>query len=175
MNRREAIRTTALGVGGFAVGSGFAAPACNGVSKEKAAKYAGLVIDLAKESIPLFDLLGKPEIGDIVDEKVIPALEKLKTALEKTDIPASRSALETVRNALGAVRAALSNLPESPRLITIIGILASVNVLLLTVEAFVESEMTPLTVSQSITTKNNALKPITTADAIKKVYEVSKP
>lgn len=172
MNRREAVTTIALGTGGFVVGTGFAAPACGSVSKEKAAKYAGLIIDFAEESVPLLQLLGKPEIATLIDTKAIPALEKLKTALEKADIPTSRSALETVRNVLNGIRTALTNLPESPRLITIIGIFASVNVLLLTVEAFVGSEMPEMVDSAG---KAMSLKPETTAEAIKKVYGVSQP
>ena len=104
-------------------------------------RVAGFVIDLAKESLPLLDLLGAHGIAETVSNQVLPALEKLKTALANTDIPTAGTTLSTVRNGLATVANALLNLPESPRRTTIIGILASINVLLLTVQAFVESEM----------------------------------
>ena len=169
MNRRQMITTTALGLGGFAVGTGFAAPAC-GVSKEKAVRVAGFVIELSKEAVPLLDLLGARDIAVLVRDKAIPAMEKLKDALEDADIPTSQSTLQTVRSVLSGIGTALLNLPDSPRRTTIIGILASINVLLLTVEAFVESE-SPAT----LTTKAGSLKPSANADAIKKVFEASRP
>src|SRR5574338_255667 len=99
MDRRQMITTTALGMGGFVVGTGFAAPAC-GVSKEKATKYVGLVIDLTEESVPLLDLLGAHDLAKLVRTKAIPALEKLKDALASASIPTSESALQTVRSVL---------------------------------------------------------------------------
>ena len=112
-----------------------------GPSKEKAVRVAGFVIDLSKESLPLLDLLSAHDIASTVSDKVIPALGKLKEALSSANIPDSRSTLETVRGVLDTVVNGLLKLPESPRRTTIIGILASINVLLLTVEAFVGSEM----------------------------------
>ena len=140
MNRRQMITTTGLGIAGFATGTGFSAPAC-GVDKAKAVKYVGLVIDLSKEAVPLLDLLGAKDLAITVDAKVIPALEKLKDALADVDIPTAGSALQTVRTVLGGIVTALMNLPDSPRKTTIIGIIASVRILLLTVEAFIDSEM----------------------------------
>lgn len=139
MNRREMIVTTSLGVAGFATGTGFIAPAC-GISKEKAVKVTGFVIDVVTESIPLLNLLGAKDLAITVEAKVIPALDKLKSALAAADIPASSSMLENVRSALRLVGDALLNLPPSARRTTIIGILGSVSMLLLTVEAFVKSE-----------------------------------
>ncbi len=139
MNRRNMLTTTTLGLAGFAIGTGFTAPAC-GVSKEKAVRVTGFVIEIAKEAVPLLNLLNARDLATTVEAKVIPALEKLKSALADADIPTSQSTLATVRSALSAVGNALLNLPDSPRRTTIIGILASINVLLLTVEAFVESE-----------------------------------
>lgn len=169
MNRREMLTTTALGMGGFVVGTGFAAPAC-GVSKEKAVRVAGFVIDITKESLPLLDLLGAQDIADIVESKALPAMQKLKDALANTDIPTSQSTLATVRSVLSGIGKALLNLPDSPRRTTIIGILASVNVLLLTVESFIESEM-----PDAATTANRAMKPRTVGEKIKAAYEVSRP
>ena len=169
MNRREMITTTTLGLTGFAVGTGFTAPAC-GVSKEKAVKVAGLVIELSEQSIPLLHLLGAQDLATAIDAKAIPALEKLKDALADADIPSSQSMLANVRSVLSGIEKALLNLPESPRLITVMGILASVNVMLLTVEAFVESE-TPV----ASAAKTGALKPSANADVIKRVFEASRP
>jgi hypothetical protein len=126
-------------MGGFAVGTGFSAPAC-GVSKEKAVKVATLVIELSEQAEPLLDLLGAHDIAVVLDTKVIPALEKLKDALANSDIPTSQLMLANVRSVLSGVRKALENLPESPRLITVMGIIAAVSMMLLTVEAFIESE-----------------------------------
>ena len=125
------------GVGVLAIGAG----PCSGPSKEKAVRVAGFIIDLAKESLPLLDLLGAHGITETVNSQVLPALGKLKTALANSGMSAEGTTLTTVRNGLTAVANALLNLPESPRRTTIIGILASINVLLLTVQAFVESEM----------------------------------
>ena len=137
MNRRKFLRSSAVAsVTVIAVG----VPAC-GPSKEKAVKVTGFVIDLCREAIPLLTLLNARGIADLLETKGIPALEKLKEALAKADIPSSTSALTTVRNVLSGVATALMNLPESPRRTTIVGILASINVLLLTVEAFIDSEM----------------------------------
>lgn len=170
MNRRQMITTTGLGIAGFATGTAFTAPAC-GVSKEKAVKYVGLIIDLSKEAPPLLNLLGAPDIADLVSEKVIPALEKLKDALSDADIPTSSSTLEAVRNVLSGVATALLNLPDTSRRTTLIGILTSVRILLLTVEAFIDSEMPPAVTasSRSASTKKS------TAQAIREAYEATKP
>lgn len=174
MNRREMLTTTALGTAGFVTGTGFSAPAC-GVSKERAVKVAGLVIELAKQSTPLLDLLGARDITVMVDAKVIPALEKLRDALEDVDIPSSQSMLANVRSVLGGVATALLNLPDSPRRTTIIGILASVNMLLLTVEAFIESEVPEATATTSKSGVSRAMKPSDTGDKVMKVFEASRP
>lgn len=138
MNRRTAVTTLGLGTVGLVV-AGAGPPAC-GVSKDKAVKVTGFVIDLSKEAVPLLDLLGARDISELVSTKAIPALEKLKEFLSKADIPQANSTLETVRNILKGIGTALLNFPDTPRRTTIIGILATVNVMLLTVEAFVESE-----------------------------------
>lgn len=142
MDRRQALTTIGLGTAGFVVGTGFSAPAC-GVSKERAVKVASLVIEVTREAIPLADVLGAHDLASLFSGKVIPALEKLRDALKDADIPNSSSLLENVRTVLGSVATALLNLPESPRRTTIMGILTSVNILLLTVEAFIESEVQP--------------------------------
>lgn len=139
MDRRQALTTIGLGATGYVATAAFTAPAC-GVSKEKAVRVTGFIISLSKEAIPLLNLLGAQTIADLVTTRVVPALEKLKDVLDDVDIPAAESALATVRGVLSSVATALLNLPDTPRRTTIMGILASVNVLLLTVEAFVESE-----------------------------------
>lgn len=170
MDRRTLLKTgTLAAVGGLA----FTAPACpSKPTKEKAVKYAGLIIDLAKESVPLLNLLGAANIAEIVSSRVIPALEKLKDALEDTDIPTSMSTLETVRNAITLVANALMNLPESPRRTTIIGILVSVRILLLTVEAFVDSEMAPVVPAADAM---SAPERTSMTESIKKAFEATKP
>jgi hypothetical protein len=163
------ITTTALGVAGFATGTAFTAPSC-GVSKERAVKVAGLVIELSKEAVPLLDILGAHDIAIAIDAKVIPALEKLKDALADADIPSSQSMLANVRSVLSGLEKALSNLPESPRLITVMGILASVNMLLLTVEAFIDSEAAGPPPGTSAAPRAR-----THAQVIKQVFEASRP
>jgi len=134
MDRRQFTKRAALTL--TVAGLGSSAFKC-GVSKEKAVRVAGFVIDLSKEAVPLLNLLGASDIATLVRDKAIPAMEKLKDALAEADIPTSQSTLQTVRSVLSGIEKALLNLPESPRVITIMGILASVRVLLLTVEAFV--------------------------------------
>jgi hypothetical protein len=140
MNRRQALTTVGLGAVGLVV-AGAGPPAC-GISKDKAVRIADLVINLSKESLPLLELMGARDIAQLVSTKAIPTLEKLKDYLSKTDIPQATSTLETVRNVFKGIGDALLNLPDTARRTTIIGILASINVLLLTVEACVESETT---------------------------------
>lgn len=172
MNRRQFAKSSALtlavaGLGGPA----FTAPSC-GPSKEKAVRVAGFVIELSKEALPLLDLLGAHDLASEVSAKVIPALEKLKGVLAEVNIPDAQSALQTVRAALSSVATGLLNLPESARRTTIIGILASINVLLLTVEAFVESEVPgsvkPAAVSASVSVS-------VTDSKIMKAFEASRP
>jgi hypothetical protein len=172
VNRREMITTATLGAAGFAVGTGFSAPAC-GVSKEKAVKVATLVIELSGQAIPLLDLLGAHDIAVALDTKAIPALEKLRDALADADIPSSRSLLDNVRSVLGGINKALANLPESPRVITVMGILAAVNVMLLTVEAFIESEG-PVAAAAPSKAGAAAAKSRDNAQAIKRVFEISR-
>lgn len=136
VTRRTLLKTGGVAaVGTLTLGAG----PC-GVSKEKAVRVAGLVIDITKESIPLLNLLGGRDIAITVETKVIPALEKLKSALADADIPDAGSMLENVRSALKLVADGLLQFPDSPRRTTILGILTSVNVMLMTIEAFVESE-----------------------------------
>lgn len=167
MNRRTLLKS-----GGLAAVGVMTVPIAGcGPSKEKAVKYVGLIIDLSKEAPPLLNLLGAPTIAELVSDKVIPALEKLKDALSDADIPTSNSTLETVRNVLGGVATALLNLPDTPRRTTLIGILTSVRILLLTVEAFIDSEMPPAITgtSRSASTKKS------TAQAIRQAFEATGP
>lgn len=164
--KRGTLTAAAAGLGGFA----FTAPAC-GPSKEKAVRVAGFVIDLSKEALPLLNLLGGQAIAELMSTKVIPALEKMKEALDKADIPTSESTLETVRNALKGVETALLNLPDSARRTTIIGILASARMLLLTVEAFIDSEMPAQTVAKSDALHAADMKK-SNAQAIREAFDV---
>jgi len=166
MNRRQftkrgLLTLTAAGL----TGSAFK---CS-VSKEKAVQVAGFVIDVTREAPPLLDLLGAHDLAETVSTKAIPALEKLRAALANADIPTAGSLLSNARSVLGSIGNALLNLPESPRRSTIIGILASVNVLLLTVEAFVESEVPvkPGVISASAIRSE-------TGDKVLKVFEATR-
>lgn len=175
MNRRQMLTTTGLGIAGFAVGTGFTAPAC-GVTKAKAVKVAGFVIELSKEAVPLLDLLGARDIASRFNTTIIPAMEKLKDALADADVPEAGTMLENVRSALSVAANALLNLPDSARRTTIIGILASVNIMLLTVEAFVESEMPDA--ASAIAAKVGQEKTVTrksTARAIREAFEATRP
>lgn len=175
MNRRQMLTTTGLGVAGFAVGTGFTAPAC-GVSKAKAVKVASLVIELSKEAVPLLGLLGAQDLAIQFNTKIIPAMEKLRDAIADAEIPEAGNMLGTIRSLLGTAANALLNLPDSPRRTTIIGILAAVNIMLLTVEAFIESEMPDA--ASAIQAKAGQEKVVTkksTAQAIREAFEATRP
>lgn len=167
MNRRQFTKRglITLTIAGF---SGSAFNKCS-VSKEKAVRVAGFVIDLSKDALPLLDLLGAHDISELLSTKALPALQKLKDALANADIPESRTTLETVRNLLDSAGTALLNLPASARRTTIIGILASVNILLLTVEAFIQSEATgKIAVTVAATSVSR------TDEAVLKVFEATR-
>lgn len=166
MERREI-----LILGSVAALGGFAFVCPSKPTKEKAVKYIGLAIDLSEESIPLLNLLGAPEVAAIVETKVISALEKLKEALSKADIPGARSTLETVRNGITAAINALERLPESPRRTTIIATLVTVRVFLLTIEAFVDSEMTPAASPEALSAPART----TMTESINRLLKASKP
>jgi hypothetical protein len=153
-------------MGALALGAG----PCSGPSKEKAVRVAGFIIEITKEALPLLDLLNATQIAQLVRDKALPALENLKEALNNAEIPTAGSALTTVRNVLSEVANALLNLPENPRRTTVIGILASVNVLLLTVQAFIESEMTTVSKASGIT----ALRAPDTGAKMLKVFEATR-
>lgn len=142
MNRREMLTTSSLAVGGFVIGTGSSAPACN-ISKDKAVRYAGFVINYLKDLRPLVVQIGGSQIAELID-RAIPTLEKLKDALEKSEIPTAQGFFQTVTGILGQVATALFQLPESPTRDTVMGILTIVNVTMRTVSLFVESEA-PLT------------------------------
>jgi len=169
LTRRQFTKRATLTLAVAAVGGpAFTAPAC-GVSKEKAVKVTGFVIDIVKEATPLLNLIGAKDLAITVEAKVIPALEKLKSALADADIPASSSMLDNVRSALRLVGDALLNLPPSARRTTIIGILGSVSMLLLTVEAFVKSETSVATGTAAPSGADSALD-----KAILKAFEASR-
>jgi hypothetical protein len=171
MNRRRMITVTGLGLGAMAVG-GFGP--C-GVTKGKAVRYVQLTIDLCKDAAPLLVLLSSQDIADLVLTKVVPALEKLKDALSSTDIPTADNLFQTVQGALGAVATALLNLPESARRTTILGIIASVNILLRTVSAFIESETDAATTAVKPSARTSrAVRVAASPNAIKAAFEASR-
>lgn len=137
MNRRQIIKGSVAIVGtGILVGYG--PPAC-GVSKDKAIRYTGFVINYLKDLRPLVVQIGGTQIAELID-KGIPLLEKLKNALENNEIPTAQNFFDTVTGILGQIANALFQLPESPTRDTVMGILTIVNVTLRTVQLFVESE-----------------------------------
>lgn len=165
LQRRNLLRLGA-GAGIVVLSAGFTQPQC-GVSKEKATRYVKLGIDLVKEALPLLNLLGAKDLAITIEAKVLPALDKLEDALNDLDISDANTLLQNIRSVIGTVITALSNLPETPRLITIVGILSSVKLLLFTVEAFIDSEMPATTVAGVITGDRRAA----VTSAIKKAAE----
>lgn len=141
------ITTIGLGIAGFAVGTGFTAPAC-GVSKEKAVKYTGIAIDYLKDVLPIVSQLGGTEISNLIN-RALPLLEKLKTSLDNSEFPTAGSLFDQVTGILGQIANALFQLPESPRRDQIMSILTLVNITLRTISLFVETE-TPLVSVPSI-------------------------
>lgn len=175
MNRRRMLKTTGLGIASIAVGTGFNAPAC-GVSKAKAVRVAGFVIELSKEATPLLDLLGARDVASQFNTAIIPAMEKLKNALADADVPEAGTMLENVRSAIRIAAAAILNLPDTARRTTVLGILGSVNFMLLTVEAFIESEMPDA--ASALEAKVGQEKTVTkksTARAIREAFEATRP
>lgn len=175
MNRRQMLTTTGLGVASIAIGTGFNAPAC-GVTKAKAVKVAGFVIEFSKEAVPLLDLLGARDIAGQFNTTIIPAMEKLKNALADADVPEAGTMLENVRSAIRIAAAAILSLPDTARRTTVLGILGSVNFMLLTVEAFIESEMpdaAPTMAARVGQEKAGTRK--STARAIREAFEATRP
>lgn len=168
MRRREMLRNTGLGIAGFAIGSAFTAPACDGVSKDKAVKYAGFVINYLKDLRPLVVQIGGTQIADLID-RAIPIMEKLKEALEKSEIPTAENFFNTVTSILGQIATALLQLPESTTRNTVMGILTIVNVTLRTVSLFVESQSPPSTMVDAVGGRVTG-----SAEAIRKAFEATR-
>lgn len=169
MDRREMMVLTGWGVAGYVSGTAFAAPACDGVSKDKAVRYAGLTIDYLKDILPLASQLGATELAQLIN-KAIPQLEKLKAALEKSDVPTAGNFFNTVTGILGQVANALLQLPESARRNMIMGIVTLVNITLRTVSLFVESE-TPTPAADPTAMVAG---PSTAAAAIRKAFDATR-
>ena len=169
MNRRQMLAMTGMAGAGLVIGTGFTAPACDGVSKDKAVRYAGLAINYLKDILPIVGELGGSEIATLIS-RAIPQLEKLKTALEKSEIPTAQNFFESATSILGQVANALLQLPESARRTTIMGILTLANVTLRTVSLFVEGE-SPVATGDSVKVKS--LK-IGSGDAIRKAFEATR-
>ena len=173
MDKRQFIKG-GVAMAGASLLVGFGPPACDSVSKDKAVKYTGLVIDLMKDTAPLFQLLNAPEVAQLVTDKAIPALEKLKEALGRGEIPVAKSFFEMVTGMLGQVANALFQLPESARRDTIIGILAMVNTALRTVNLFVESEVPVANDDAGPRRAPAPYKPSATALSVRKAFEATR-
>lgn len=163
--------TTGMAGGGLVLGTGFTAPACDSVSKDKAVRYAGLAINYLKDILPIVGELGGSEIATLIT-KAVPLLEKVKAALEKADIPTAQSFFENATSVLGQVANALLQLPESTRRTTIMGILTLANVTLRTVNLFVETE-TPVATGDTVTGAHKALK-VGSDNAIRRAFEATR-
>lgn len=168
MDRRQMITTTSLGIAGFAVGTGFTAPAC-GVSKEKAVKYTGIAIDYLKDILPIVGQLGGTEMSNLIN-KAIPALEKLKSALDSSEFPTAGSLFDQVTSVLGQIANALFQLPESPRRDQVMGILTLVNITMRTISLFVETETPPANVASVPSSVRKAA----AADPLRRAFQASK-
>ena len=166
MNRRQMIATTALGAAGFATGTAFTAPACDSVSKDKAIRYCSLAIGYLKDVSPILTALGQAPVVALID-KAIPALEKLKTALESGDMPQAGNFFDTVTGILGQIATAVSNLPDSPRKLTVLGIIALVNLTLRVIGSAVETEVPVTSIPANV---RMAAKP----DPIRRAFEASR-
>ena len=166
MNRRQMIATTALGAAGFATGTAFTAPACGSVSKEKAVRYCRLAIGYLKDASPIIGALGGSAVVALID-KAIPALEKLKAALEAGNLPQAGNLWDTVTGILGQIATAVSNLPDSPRKLTVLGIIALVNLTLRVIGSAVEVEAPPAAIPANV---RAAARP----DPIKRAFEASR-
>lgn len=171
MNRRDMITTSSLAVGGFVFGTGSSAPACDGVSKNKAVRFAGLAINYLKDILPAAAQLGGSEIAELIN-RAIPQLEKLKAALEKSDIPTAQNFFDTVAGVLGQVANTLLQLPESGSRNVIMGILTLANVTLRTVNLFIDAEV-PSTTADAMPRKASRIG-TTSEDAIRKAFDATR-
>lgn len=173
LSKRNFLKTGGtVALGSVVFGSAFTEPGCDGVSKDKAVRYTGLIIDLMKDTAPLFRLLGADSIAQMVVDKAVPALEKLKDALEKSQVPAG-GFLSTVKGVLGEISNALFQLAESARRDAIIGIIAVVTTFLHTVELFVESEA-PATADAGPRRAPAPYKPSAAALSVRKALEATR-
>lgn len=168
MNRREMITTTALGVAGFGAGTAFTAPACSAPSKEKAVRYAGIAIGYLEDVAPILSALGQQPIVDLVN-KAIPALKKLKEALENNDFPTAGNMFDTVAGILGNIATAISNMPDSNRKLTVLALIALVQLTLRTIGAAIQSETnTPATAIPK------AVSGAASSNAIRRAFEATR-
>lgn len=170
MNRRQALKIGAGG-GALLVIGGFGPPACDGVSKDKAVKYAGIAVDYLKDALPLVSQLGGTEMVNLIN-KAVPLLEKLKSALDNNDFPTAGNFFDTVTGVLGQVANALLQLPDSPRRATIMGIITLVNLTLRTVSLFIDSE-TPATGPRRAALPGGIAR-AATPDAIRRAFEATR-
>lgn len=170
MNRRQLIKGGVAVVGTSAL-VGYGPPAC-GVSKDKAIRYTGFVINYLKDLRPLVVQIGGSQIAELID-KGIPLLEKLKNALENSEIPTAQNFFDTVTGILGQIANALFQLPETPTRDTVMGILTIVNVTLRTVQLFVESEA-PVGDAGGPRRAPSGYRPSKTAIQMRKAFEATR-
>lgn len=135
---------------GGVAGLGLLTTACpfDGVTKDKAVRYAGIAIDYLKDILPIVSQIGGGQVAEFIN-KAIPALEKVKDALEKSNFDEAGNLFKTVTSALGQAATALLQLAESARRNQIIALLTLANITLRTVSLFVETG-TPVSSAASI-------------------------
>jgi len=158
------------GAAGAVVLTGFGPPAC-GVSKDKAVRYTGIVIDYLKDALPLVGGLGGSELATLIN-KALPLLEKLKSAIDNAEIPTAGTLFDQVTAILSQVATALLQLPESARRDTVIGIIGLVNLTLRTVQLFIESEEPAASGARRAV--GGPYKPSANALAVRKAFELSR-
>lgn len=153
MNRRQAMVTIGVGTASLTV----MAPSCH-VSKDKAVRYCGIAIGYLRDAAPLVGALGSQTLADLILNKAVPALEKLKSALESNDIPTSGTLFDKIQTIMGEVATALLQLPDTPRRTVILGIIALVNLTLRTVDAFITAEVPNAPASPRMAASPNAIR-----------------
>lgn len=166
MNRRTAITTIGLGTVGLMTACPF-----DGVTRDRAVKYAGIAIGYLKDISPIASDLGGHDVVELID-RAIPTLEKLKKALEDSEFPSATNLFDTITNLLGQVATALLQLPESARRMQVIAILTLVNITLRTVGLFVETTEMPAEMKAKVQAAAN--KHMVTPDAMMKAFEATR-
>ena len=163
MNRRSILKLSGLAT----LGALTTACPFDGVTKDKAVRYAGIAINYLKDILPIASQLGGTQVVEFVN-RAIPALEKLKEALENNEFPTAGNLFDTVTSALSQVATALLQLPESARRDTILGILTLVQVTLRTVSLFIEVN------APAVTAASRSARAAAAVNPLRKAFEATR-